>query len=102
MVPLPHTSRQPGSRLWHVVEFILKAACPSATVPVYNPRLEREEYECSTWRTKALSYIYNIRPSIVLVSDSSGYVKLPSSEDPGLPSSRSRNGGMELVQPCGA
>ena len=54
---------------WHVIT-LLKAACPSATVPVYNPRLEREEYECSAWRTKALSYIYSIKPSIVLVSDS--------------------------------
>jgi peptidoglycan/LPS O-acetylase OafA/YrhL len=66
---------------WHVVT-LLKAACPSAVVPVYNPRLEREEYECSTWRTKALSYISTIRPSIVLISNSSGYVKLNSVQDP--------------------
>jgi peptidoglycan/LPS O-acetylase OafA/YrhL len=78
---LPALIRVASPARWHIVT-LLKAACPSATVPVYNPRLGREEYECSTWRTKALSYIYSIRPSIVLVSDSSGYVKLPSSEDP--------------------
>ena len=65
---------------WHVIT-LLKASCPTAMVPVYNPRLEREEYECSTWRSKALSYIGTIRPSIVLVSNSSGYVKMSSFQD---------------------
>jgi peptidoglycan/LPS O-acetylase OafA/YrhL len=61
---------------------LLKASCPTAMVPIYNPRLEREEYECSTWRTNALAYISKIRPSIVLISNSSSYVKRPSFQDP--------------------
>jgi peptidoglycan/LPS O-acetylase OafA/YrhL len=78
---LPALIQVANSKQWHLVT-LLKASCPSAMVTVYNPRLEREEYECSAWREKALSYIYAIRPSIVLTSNSSGYVKRPSVEDP--------------------
>ena len=78
---LPALIQVANNERWHVVT-LLKASCPSAMVPIYNPRLEREEYECSTWRSKALSYIHEVKPSIVLISNSSGYVKRPSFQDP--------------------
>jgi peptidoglycan/LPS O-acetylase OafA/YrhL len=78
---LPALIQIANSQHWHLVT-LLKASCPSAMVTVYNPRLEREEYECSAWREKALSYIFTVRPSIVLISNSSGYVKRPSVKDP--------------------
>jgi peptidoglycan/LPS O-acetylase OafA/YrhL len=65
---------------WHVLT-VLKQACPSAMVPIYNPRLQREEHECATWRNKALSYIHSLKPSIVVTSNASGYVKHSSLQD---------------------
>jgi peptidoglycan/LPS O-acetylase OafA/YrhL len=78
---LPALARLASMGQWHVVT-LLKASCPATTVPIYNPRLEREEYECATWRTHALSYIDNLKPSVVLISNSAGYVKRPSFQDP--------------------
>jgi SGNH domain (fused to AT3 domains) len=78
---LPALLQVAQSERWHLLT-LLKASCPSATVPVYNPRLEREEYECATWRAKALSYIREIKPSIVLTSNALGYVKRPTFHDP--------------------
>jgi peptidoglycan/LPS O-acetylase OafA/YrhL len=78
---LPALIQLANSEHWHLLT-LLKASCPSAMVAIYNPRLERQEYECSAWRNRALSYIYTIKPAIVLISNSSGYVKRSSVEDP--------------------
>jgi peptidoglycan/LPS O-acetylase OafA/YrhL len=61
---------------------LLKASCPSTMVPIYNPRLEREEPECNGWRNKALAYIANLKPSVVLISNSAEYVQRASVTDP--------------------
>jgi peptidoglycan/LPS O-acetylase OafA/YrhL len=66
---------------WHVIT-LLKSACPSVDVPVYNPHLQREDNNCSRWRQKALDYIRRIRPVAVILCNSSGYVKRPGFEDP--------------------
>lgn len=71
-----------GQRSGFRVVTLLKASCPSASVPVYNPRLEREETECGVWRSKALSYIAHLKPSLVLITNSAGYVERPSLQDP--------------------
>jgi peptidoglycan/LPS O-acetylase OafA/YrhL len=78
---LPALEQAANTEPWHVIT-LLKASCPTTTVPIYNPRLEREEYECARWRTKALDYIKSLKPSVVLISNSSGYVQRPSFQDP--------------------
>jgi hypothetical protein len=65
---------------WHIVT-LLKAACRSVTVSVYNPHLQRIVDECSEWRSKAIEYIRSEKPTAVLISNSSGYVKRSSSQD---------------------
>lgn len=77
---LPALSTIAAERNWHIVT-LLKASCPSVTVPVYNPRLEREETECGIWRREALAYIAAHHPSLVLLSNSAAYVKRAGLED---------------------
>lgn len=62
------------SNRWHLVT-LLKASCPSVSVPVFNPRLERYETECVLWRRNALNFIAIQKPWLVLMSNSSGYVR---------------------------
>ena len=64
-------------RKWKLVTF-LKFACPTADVPVYNPRLGRVETECAQWRTDALKQIVALHPNLIVVGNSSSYVKTPS------------------------
>jgi peptidoglycan/LPS O-acetylase OafA/YrhL len=66
---------------WHVVT-MLKSACPSVDVSIYNPHLQREDVNCSNWRAKALDYIRKKKPATVLLCNSSGYVKRPDFQDP--------------------
>jgi peptidoglycan/LPS O-acetylase OafA/YrhL len=65
---------------WRLI-LLAKASCPSAMVPVYNPRLHRNEEECVRWRLAALSYIKSIRPKFVVISNSSAYVVRPGFTD---------------------
>jgi peptidoglycan/LPS O-acetylase OafA/YrhL len=60
---------------------LLKASCPSVTVSVYNPRLKSEEAECGVWRRKALDYIADLHPSLVILSNSAAYVQRAGLED---------------------
>jgi peptidoglycan/LPS O-acetylase OafA/YrhL len=64
-------------RKWKLVTFV-KAACPTADVPVYNPRLGRVETECSEWRAAALAEILALRPDLTIISNSLGYLDIPS------------------------
>ena len=66
---------------WHVVT-LLKSSCPSASIVVYNPHLQRDDENCTAWREKALMYIRNTKPAVVVLCNSSGYVKRPLFEDP--------------------
>jgi hypothetical protein len=63
---------------------MLKGACPSIRVPVFNPTLRRWEDECSTWREDALSKILKLRPSLVILSNSSGYIQKPGTMPAGF------------------
>jgi hypothetical protein len=57
---------------------LLKASCPTARVPVYNPSLKRVEFECAEWREAALARIGAIRPDAVIATSSSmSYVAAP-------------------------
>jgi hypothetical protein len=49
---------------------LLKAGCPAAEVKVFNSGLKREDVECTLWRQSALARIANLRPHIVVVSES--------------------------------
>jgi hypothetical protein len=66
---------------WHIVT-LLKASCPSASVPIYNPHMERLDTNCAKWRQAALGFIRRTKPAIVVLVNSSGYVKRPFFEDP--------------------
>ena len=60
---------------------ILKASCPTARVPVYNPHLNRVEFECAKWREAALLRIRALRPDAVIATSSSmSYVAAPGKE----------------------
>jgi peptidoglycan/LPS O-acetylase OafA/YrhL len=78
---LPALRNAAQQKQWHLVT-LFKAACPSVTVPVFNPNLGREEYECDRWRTRALAYIKDQKPSMVIISNATGYVKRPDGQDP--------------------
>ncbi len=77
---LPAANRAAANHGWRVVT-LFKASCPSVTVPVYNPRLEREETECAAWRKEALAYVARLKPSLVVVTNSSGYVRFKAGQD---------------------
>ena len=47
---------------------MLKAACPAATVEVYEPALRRQYTECSEWRRRSMDEIRQLRPSLTLLS----------------------------------
>ena len=64
-------------RNWRLVTF-LKFACPTADVPVYNPRLGRVETECGQWRNDAVQQIVALHPNLIVVGNSSSYVITPN------------------------
>lgn len=53
---------------------LIKSGCPSISVSVYNPRLQRINTECSVWREAALRRIAEIRPVLVVLANWHGYV----------------------------
>jgi hypothetical protein len=67
---------------------MLKSACPTARVSVFNPHLERVEVACSRWRETALLRIAAIKPTAVVISNSSmGYVIIPGQSQDGYATS---------------
>jgi peptidoglycan/LPS O-acetylase OafA/YrhL len=77
---LPALRSAAEAKGWRLI-LLVKASCPSVMVPVYNPRLHRNEEECVRWRLAALSYIKSIRPKFVVISNSSAYVMRPGFTD---------------------
>jgi peptidoglycan/LPS O-acetylase OafA/YrhL len=77
---LPALRSAAETKGWRLI-LLAKASCPSAMVPVYNPRLQRNEEECVRWRRAALSYIKSIRPRLLLISNSSAYIARPGFAD---------------------
>ena len=58
---------------WHLFT-LLKASCPAARVEVYSVNLKRQDVECSSWREAALQRILQLRPSLVILSETDGFV----------------------------
>jgi peptidoglycan/LPS O-acetylase OafA/YrhL len=54
---------------WKVVS-LTKAACPVADVTLVNPTLKRDYTECTTWRERTVERIAELKPDLVLVSQS--------------------------------
>jgi peptidoglycan/LPS O-acetylase OafA/YrhL len=75
---LPALEQIADERKWKLVTF-LKASCPTADVPVYNPRLERVETECAEWRIAALERIVKLGPGLIVISNSAAYIKTANS-----------------------
>jgi peptidoglycan/LPS O-acetylase OafA/YrhL len=75
---LPALEQIAYERKWKLVT-VLKASCPTADVPVYNPRIERTETECAEWRVAALERILKFEPALVVISNSAGYIKTANS-----------------------
>jgi peptidoglycan/LPS O-acetylase OafA/YrhL len=71
---LPPLEEIAHERKWKLVT-ILKSACPTADVQVYNPRIERIETECAEWRVAALARIVKSPPALVVISNSGGYIE---------------------------
>ena len=69
---------------WRLVTLI-KSGCPSILISVYNPRLQRINFECSVWREAALHRIAEIRPALVILANWRGYI---SGDQPRAPTSR--------------
>jgi peptidoglycan/LPS O-acetylase OafA/YrhL len=57
-----------SDRGWRVV-LIIKPACPSARVSVFNSFLNRPYTECNTWREAAMKRIIEIHPATVVVTN---------------------------------
>jgi hypothetical protein len=68
---------------------ITKSSCPMIDKPVFNRHLNREYTECAEWRNKALRYVSEQRPDLVIVSSAQGY---------GLDSSEWREGARAVLE----
>jgi len=51
---------------WRLI-VLTKSSCPMVDSPIFNPRIGREFTECESWRNKALDYIAEVRPDIVIM-----------------------------------
>lgn len=59
-------------RGWNLV-ILTKSACPMVDVPLFYARIGRQYTECEDWRNKALAYIAEIRPHVVIVGSAASY-----------------------------
>jgi peptidoglycan/LPS O-acetylase OafA/YrhL len=64
--PLDIDAKKAGVKLI----LVAKAACPVADLPVHNEDLKREYTECGTWRDAAMSYVKQLKPDIIVSSQS--------------------------------
>jgi hypothetical protein len=55
--------------------WLSKSACPSVTVTVFNPQLEREYGECDRWRDAAFARIERERPRLVVLANSTNSLR---------------------------
>jgi hypothetical protein len=59
-------------RHWKLIN-LTKAACPAASVTVYNPALGRRYTECDRWRAYALRRIAALKPDGIVMSSARRY-----------------------------
>ncbi len=67
-------------RHWRLITMV-RASCPVANVAFYHPRGKGEQAECALWRRLALHRIMELRPALVVMASSVGYVKRPGESD---------------------
>jgi peptidoglycan/LPS O-acetylase OafA/YrhL len=65
-----------GEQGWKLVSMV-KAGCPTARVPVIDPRIGRESETCASWRQASLRRIEALHPTAVILANSLGPVKRP-------------------------
>ena len=58
---------------WKIALFV-KSACPAVAITVWDPQSGQEDLACSAWREAALQRIVALKPSLVLLSNFSGYL----------------------------
>jgi peptidoglycan/LPS O-acetylase OafA/YrhL len=58
---------------WKIAMFV-KSACPAVAITVWDPQSGKEDLACSAWREAALQRIVALKPSLVLLSNFSGYL----------------------------
>ena len=58
---------------WKIVLFV-KSACPAVAIPVWDPQSGQEDLACSAWRKAAVQRIVTLKPSLVLLTNFSGYL----------------------------
>ncbi|HEY6828543.1 MAG TPA: acyltransferase family protein [Gemmatimonadaceae bacterium] len=68
-------------RGWRLVS-LTKSGCPSADVGVFMEHLGRVYTECNEWRRETLQRIVAMRPTMVLIANSSGYFSSLDGSDP--------------------
>jgi len=59
---------------WKIALFV-KSSCPALAIPIWDPQSGKEDHSCSTWRESALQRITELKPSLVLLSNFSGYME---------------------------
>jgi hypothetical protein len=57
---------------WRLISFT-KSSCPSINVEVFNPAKRRLYFECTKWRDQMLSRIADMKPHLVVLSNSHRY-----------------------------
>ena len=76
----PALEQVANERHWRLISMV-RASCPVATVPVYDPRGGQEQAECAVWRRLALHRIMELQPTLVVMANSVGYIKRPGESD---------------------
>ncbi|NOT26802.1 MAG: acyltransferase [Acidobacteria bacterium] len=59
---------------WKIVS-LTKAGCPAADYTPFVANLRRPYTECDTWRRTSIARAIGLRPSLVLISNSTGFVR---------------------------
>ena len=58
----------------HLISYT-KSSCPSVMFEPYDHSYKRQYTECTEWRTRVLEKLKQIRPAIIIVSNSYGYLR---------------------------
>jgi peptidoglycan/LPS O-acetylase OafA/YrhL len=56
---------------------LTKSGCPSATVDLVNANVGRPYTECTSWREAAIERILALEPIAIVISNYSGYIRVP-------------------------
>lgn len=68
----PAVARAYVNQDWRLL-VITKSSCPMVDEPIFYQRIGRMYVECATWRQRAVKYLQDIRPDIVILGSVSTY-----------------------------